>query len=168
VDVLLRALSRLRSEGISFRACLLGGGPLLSAHRRLVERLGLEGSVLLPGFVPDSFAFTRHADVFVVPSLEEGSGSVALLEAMQAGLAIAVSRVDGIPEDVTEGFDALLVEPGDEGELAGALRRLVTDRACRSELGARARQTFEERFSAHALTAELQAVYARLECEAGS
>src|SRR5262249_44632376 len=69
VDVLLRALAQLRDDGVVYRACLLGGGPLLEAHRRLSARLGLEAAVALPGFVSDSYAFLRRADVFVLPSL---------------------------------------------------------------------------------------------------
>jgi glycosyltransferase involved in cell wall biosynthesis len=168
VDVLLRALARLRGEGTFLRACLLGGGPLLSAHRQLAERLCLEASVVLPGFVPDSFEFTRSADIFAVPSLEEGSGSVALLEAMQAGVAIVASNVDGIPEDVTDGVDALLVEPASVGELADAIRRLTADGALRARLAAGARKTFEERFSSSALASALGEVYAGLERESPS
>ena len=168
VDVLLRALAQLRAEGIFVRACLLGGGPLLSAHRDLAARLGLGSSVVLPGFVPDSFSFTRRADIFAVPSLEEGSGSVALLEAMQAGVATVASNVDGIPEDVTHERDALLVEPASVVELAGAIRRLTADVALRKRLAAGARKTFEERFSPSALASALGEVYASLEGESPS
>ncbi len=168
VDVLLRALARLRDRGVAMRACLLGGGPLLSAHRELSRRLGLEGSVVLPGFVPDSYEFTRNADIFAVPSLEEGSGSVALLEALQAGAAIVASRVDGIPEDVSHEKDALLVEPGDDAGLSDAIGRLATDIALRSRLACAGKATFEGRFSAVALTRALGEVYSMLEGESPS
>ena len=84
VDVLLRSLANLRKAGIQFRACLVGGGPLLAAHRQLVERFGLSTCTAAPGRVPDAYAYLEHADVFALPSLEEGSGSVSLLRPCKA------------------------------------------------------------------------------------
>ena len=56
IDVLLHALARLRASGVEFRACLVGGGPLLAAHRGLAARLGLGASVTLEGYVPDPYS----------------------------------------------------------------------------------------------------------------
>jgi glycosyltransferase involved in cell wall biosynthesis len=160
VDVLLRALGRLRAAGIPFRACLLGTGPLLDAHRRLATRLGLDGAVAIEGFVADPFPYAQHADVFALPSLEEGGGSLSLLEALQAGVAVVASGVDGVPEDVTDGESALLVPPGDVAALQAALARVLRDPALRRSLAAAGRQTFEARFSADAFSAALTQVYA--------
>jgi glycosyltransferase involved in cell wall biosynthesis len=160
--VLLRALALLAAEGRPFRACLVGRGQLLEFHRSLAARLGLEDLVTIEGFVPESYAYLRHADVFVLPSLEEGSGSISLLEAMQAGTAIVATRIDGIPEDVTDGEGALLVPAGDERALAGALGRLLADAPLRQRLAARAHEVFLQRFSAARLVDALRDEYARL------
>jgi glycosyltransferase involved in cell wall biosynthesis len=162
VDVLLHALARLRGEGIAFRACLVGGGPLLGDHRRLAARLGLSAVVALPGAVPDAYAYLQHAELFVLPSREEQSGSLALLEALQAGLPIVASGVDGIPEDVTAGVDALLVAPGDPEALAAALARALAAPGLRRALGARARETYDRRFSPGVFAAGLAGAYAEL------
>ena len=161
-SVLLHALARLRSRGIPFRACLGGEGRLLEDHRRLASRLGLDGDVILPGLVPDAYGLIQQADVFVLASLAEQSGSLALLEALQAGRAIVASGVDGILEDVADGHDAILVPPNDEVHLADALARALTDEPLRRRLGVRARATFEARFSAQAFTAALGAIYHEL------
>jgi glycosyltransferase involved in cell wall biosynthesis len=162
LDILLHALARLRRAGLPFRACLVGGGPLLTAHRRLAGRLGLDGLVAIEGFVPDPYSYLQHADVFVLPSLEEGSGSLSLLEALQAGLAVVASNVDGIPEDLEDGTSALLVPPGDSLELARALERVLTDPELRRRLGRQGRAIFETRFSADRFSAAIQTVYAEL------
>lgn len=160
VDVLLRALGELRRGGVAFRACLTSGGELLETHRELARRLDLGGTTVLTGWVPDAFRYLRHADVFVLPSRQEGSGSLALLEALQAGAAIVASGIDGILEDVTDGDSALLVPPDRAGELARALSRLVRDAELRRRLAGRARETFAERFSAEAFSDGLRRTWA--------
>jgi glycosyltransferase involved in cell wall biosynthesis len=160
--VLLAALAALRRAGVPYRASLVGGGRQLGEARAMVHKLGLGGQVELPGEVPDPFPYLERADVFVLPSRSEQSGSLALLEALQASCAVVASRVDGIPEDVTDGASALLVEPGDAGALAGALERLLGDPDLRRRLAAGARRRFEERFSAGAFAAALGKVYADL------
>jgi len=162
VAVLLRALARVRARGIPFRACLAGPGALLDDHRRLARRLHLDPVVSVQGLVADAFGLIGQADVFVMPSLSEQSGSLAVLEALQAGRAIVASGVDGIAEDVTDGHDALLVPPGDERRLAEALARALVDAPLRRRLGARARETFEARFSVRAFAAALGALYREL------
>ncbi len=162
VDVLLEALGGLRRAGVGFRACLLGRGELIDAHRRLARRLGLERSVAITGQVPDLAPYLLRADVYVLPSLSESSGSVSLLEAMQAGRAIVASGCDGIPEDVTDGDSALVAAPGDRQALAAAIARLLGDPALRGRLAARARDDYERRFSAERLTAALAELYGEL------
>jgi len=162
IDVLLRALAALHRRGVPFRACLVGGGLLLETHRALAERLGLAGSTAIVGRVADSYPYLEHADVYALPSLEEGSGSVALLEAMQAGAPAVASRVDGIPEDVTDGESALLVEPGDPTALAESLAKLLADAGLRQRIAQAARKQYLERFSADAFATDLQLIYSRV------
>jgi glycosyltransferase involved in cell wall biosynthesis len=128
----------------------------------LLERGGLSACTSVPGRVPNAFDYLAHADIFVLPSLEEGSGSVSLLEAMQAGKAAVVSRVDGLPEDVIDGQSALLVPPGDDIALMGALERLISDHDLRTRIAHAAHQQYRRRFSAEAFVAELQRVYSDL------
>jgi glycosyltransferase involved in cell wall biosynthesis len=160
IDVLFTALSGLRDRSIPFRACIIGKGPLLDAHRRLAAELAITDQVSIPGHVEDVLPYLTKADIFVLPSLAEGSGSIAVLEALQTATAIVASRCDGIPEDLSDGEDALLVTPGDAPELEAALARLATDARLREELSLAARQTFETRFSAEVFTRELAEVYA--------
>jgi glycosyltransferase involved in cell wall biosynthesis len=159
VDVLLHALARLRAAGVPFRAAVVGGGPLLASHRRLATSLGLADSTSILGFVPDARAWLRAADAFVLPSLQEGSGSLSLIEALECGLPAVASACDGIPEDVVDGESALLVPPGDPDALAGALARVLADPALRRKLACGARAVFAQRFSAERFTEALGATY---------
>ena len=162
VPVLLRALADLQARGCAFRACFVGGGYLLEHHRQIVKELGLSDVVRVMGHVPESFDYVRHADLFVLPSLEEGSGSMSMIEAMQAGVPVIATRIDGIPEDVTDGDNGLLVESGNVPQLAAAIRRLVETPELRLRFGGKAYETFLRRFSADALTTGLVNAYTRL------
>jgi glycosyltransferase involved in cell wall biosynthesis len=163
--VLIDALARLRAGGTRFRACLVGGGPLLSEHRREVARRGLADAVTVAGSVESPRPFLRRADAFVLPSIQEASGSLSLLEALEAGAPVVASGIDGIVEDVTDGEDALLVPPDDPARLAGALGRLLGDAGLRARLAARGRETFRARFSSDALAEALRSAYASVGVE---
>ena len=162
LTVFLHALARLRASGVAFRACLVGKGPLIAQHRRLAGHLGLGDLIVITDFVPDPHPYLQHADVFVLPSLHEQSGSLALIEALQVGLPVIASRCDGIPEDVVDGESALLVTPGTPADLAAAIGRLLGDPALRKRLANGGRATFEARFSPDAFTEALRKTYAEL------
>jgi glycosyltransferase involved in cell wall biosynthesis len=162
VPTLLEALALLKARGVSYRARLAGGGVLLAEHRQSVERMGLADRVEVVGFVPDAMAELRAADIFALHTLEEGGGSLSLLEAMQAGLPGVVTAVDGLVEDAADGEEALLVPPADAPAFAAALERLIADPGLRLAMGARARATFERRFAAGPLVDALGRVYAEV------
>lgn len=164
VDVLIHALALLQKRGVPFRACLVGkgAGSLIEKHRALLRTLDLQESVAMPGFVPDSFAYLRAADVFVLPSLGEGSGSLSLVEALQAKVAVVASKIDGIPEDVVDGESALLVRPGHPAELSEALGRVLTDTVLRQRLALRGREVFCEKFQPEDFARALQTEYREL------
>lgn len=159
IPVLLEAFAALKRARTPFRACLVGGGILLEAHRRLAGALGLADCVEIRGFVPDSAEYLRAADIFVLPSLQEGSGSLSLLEALQNGVPVVASECDGIPEDVEDGESGVLVKVGSAEDLARGLTALLGDSQLRARLGARGRDVFRARFSADALTDALCRVY---------
>ena len=86
-------------------------------------------------------------DLFVLPSLWEGL-SIALLEAMAAGLPVVATRVSGTDQVLRQGESGLVVEPRDEDALAEALQAVLNDPELARDLGARARATVEEEHSA--------------------
>src|SRR5947209_2465059 len=162
LDLLIEALADLRAAGVPFRACLVGPGLLLEAHRALIRAHGLADRVIAPGRVPEVTPFLQHADVYVLPSRQEGSGSVAVLEALQNGACILSAGVDGLPEDLSDGRDGALFVAGDRRALTDSLSRLLAAPAERQRLGAEARQTYERRFAAPVFAAQLGELYAEL------
>ncbi len=156
VDVLLRALARLKEAGKPVTATIVGAGPEAAEFETLAGSLGLSGTVRFPGAMPARQAFAMGRTL-VVPSRAESLPYV-ILEAGAAGVPVIASRVGGIAEIV--GPEASrLVEPGDPAALADAIARERADPG-----GALARATaLQERiraeFSADAMTDAVIASY---------
>jgi len=103
--------------------------------RRTIADEGLEGRVVLTGFVPDDdlvYLYSR-ARALALPSLLEGFGLPAV-EAMACGVPVAASRAGSLPEVV--GDAGVLFDPLDVDSIAGALGGLFSDRQERDRLAA--------------------------------
>ena len=134
---LIQALPRVLAAVPDAKLRIVGGGPSLKNLEKQVSSLGIENAVTLLGEVPEDEA-VRHeyagADVFCLPSLQEGFG-IAFLEAMAVGLPVVALEVAAAPEIVG---DAGILLPLDSDEsLADALINLLRNKALRGELGRR-------------------------------
>jgi glycosyltransferase involved in cell wall biosynthesis len=78
------------------------------------------------GFVDNIGDYYGSFDLFVFPSRKEALGS-AMLDAMQFGLPVVGSNVDGIPEFLEDGVNGRLIEPGNAGQLLAGIEALVDD-----------------------------------------
>ena len=106
--------------------------------RQRAQRAAAGEGVIFPGLVPDADLphFYAGARGFIYPSLFEGFG-LPVIEAMACGAPVICSDRAALPELV--GDAGLLVDPEDVDALAGAMVRLVGDRALAAELGERGR-----------------------------
>ncbi|HKC25355.1 MAG TPA: glycosyltransferase family 4 protein [Thermoanaerobaculia bacterium] len=122
---------------------------LPSVHAQLLELLGANaGTVTFHGHV-DRAALRRalhEARVAVFPSYAESFG-IAPFEAMGCGCPTIYTRRGPGPEVVRDGVDGLLVDPDDEGEIAGTVLRLLDDDALAARLSPAGRQRVSSRFS---------------------
>jgi glycosyltransferase involved in cell wall biosynthesis len=137
---LVRALAIVRRE-VPARLLILGEGEERGAIEREAARLGLAEAVDMPGYVPNPFPAMRRADAFVLASEWEAFPFV-LVEATRVGAAIVATDVEFGPNEIIEdGRSGLLVPPGDEDALAGAILSVLVDR----DLAARLRTGAVER-----------------------
>jgi len=136
-----------------------GDGPAMDQLRALWRELPSRDRIILAGYRDDAADLAGGADVCVVPSLWQEAFGLAALEPMARGVPVIASRVGGLPEVVRDGETGLLVTPGDEAELAGAMRRLLLDPAERKRLGANGRRRAVAHFSPDAQLRELLPVF---------
>ncbi len=97
----------------------------------------------------------------VVPSLCVENAPMIILEAMAAGRPVIASRVGGIPHQVQDGVEGLLLPPGDAPALAAALQRLAEEDDLASAMGEAGRARAVELFSPSAHVEGLIEVYRR-------
>jgi glycosyltransferase involved in cell wall biosynthesis len=101
------------------------------------------------------------ADLAVLSSLSEGSPN-ALLEAMAAGVPVVATKVGGIPEIVSNGESALLVRPGDVGEMELAMRRMFTESGLAGRLARKSTELIAEHHEPGARMRRLVSIYRSL------
>jgi glycosyltransferase involved in cell wall biosynthesis len=166
-DVFLEAAAQLvpRFPTAEF---VLAGGALFGEddfERRLrgrAEQEPLRGRVRFLGNCGDVGAVYRELDVAVHAStLPEPYGNV-IVEAMAHRTAVVAAAAGGPLELVDDGRTGLLVRPGDPGELARAIARLLRDPDERSRLARAGREHVERHFSVERDARTIESIYRRL------
>ncbi|HEX9611912.1 MAG TPA: glycosyltransferase family 4 protein [Gemmatimonadales bacterium] len=154
VDTGIRAVARLRQQGLEAHYAVVGAGPKREAFRRLAEELAVGDLVRFLGAVPDPdlpavynvgavyLGASRRADGMRV----EGFG-VALAEASACGLPVVAGRSGGLAEAVEDGETGLVVDPEDVEAVAEALRRVLSDDLLARRLGHGGRKAVEEKYN---------------------
>jgi GT2 family glycosyltransferase len=104
----------------------------------------------------EALAKLKAADVVVCPSRDEAMPTVTILEAMSLGKAVVTTTIGGALEVFRDGENALLVRPEAPDALAAAIHRLLEDPVLVTELGAKARQTYEKDFTIERLGGEFR------------
>jgi colanic acid/amylovoran biosynthesis glycosyltransferase len=152
VPVLLEAARRVRQRGCPLRLEIIGGGPLGGELRHEADASWVHFAGELP---PDQVRQRlRGADAFCLPSFDEGI-PVSIMEAMAMGVPVVTTAIAGVPELAVDQHTALVVPAGNVEVLAGALQRILSDRALVDRMRVEARRRVEARHDASANLPEL-------------
>lgn len=147
VDLILRALARLKDAGVRARLIVAGRGDAAPELKQLSDELGLGALVEFPGFVSTEAKRTyfRRAWVHLLTSPKEGWG-ITNLEAAACGTPTVASDSPGLRDSVVNGVTGFLVPHGDLDALVARIGELLSDPVLRERLGVQAR-AFAEEFS---------------------
>ena len=125
------------------RLFIAGEGQLASQVQSDLDRLDLNESVRLLGFVENPTAFMAALDLFVMPSIRDEGCNQSVLEAMAAGLPIVVTNCGGLPELIESGRSGRVAPKNHADTLADTIVDMLAHPQLRQQMAARARATVE-------------------------
>ncbi len=163
VSNLLEAFALVSRHSPEVRLLVAGEGRLRKTLEWHIELLGLQGKAQLLGAydrerVPD---LLFAADLFALSSREEGL-SLAVLEAMAAGLPVVATNIGGLPEAVAANETGFLAPPRDPPAFAACLEALIADPDRRRAMGQAGARWVAERFTDTAMIAATFALYGQV------
>lgn len=157
-EILLKALKLLVPEHQNLQIYFFGQGPEKNFLKEMVQKERLNTYVLFMEPMEDIYPCILQMDMIVIPSLWEGLPNI-LLEAMALERPVIASRIGGITEVVKDGEEALLVDPGDEKQLAQAIQTLIHDRELAKKIAAKAKERVSRDFSMETCVKKTEALY---------
>lgn len=117
---LIKAFS-IVEKSLPSHLLILGEGPLRPELTNLINCLGLNNKVSMPGFVSNPYKYMKKSKVFVLSSLREGFPN-SMVEAMACGIPIISTQGDGGAKEILEnGKWGQLVPVGNENMMAEAI-----------------------------------------------
>lgn len=141
IRFLIRALPSLPA---SVRLRIAGGGGERESLEALADGLGVSDRIEYLGLVPHGSLpqIYRDADIFCLPSLNEGMSNT-VLEAIASGLPIVATVTGGTEELVQDGENGFFVRKESPEDLADRIGKLAADPDLRARMGAESRRRAE-------------------------
>jgi glycosyltransferase involved in cell wall biosynthesis len=165
LEILVESFSRLLSEIPNAKLLLVGDGRARQDVEKSIQKFGVASSIIITGMVPQVRIpeFLAIADLAVMPYPELPKelwfSPLKMYEYMSAGKAIVASRAGQIAEVIEDGYNGVLVEPGDIGNLTQTMIRLLQDEEERKRLGSNARRQAVEKHSWDQYVGRLESIY---------
>lgn len=145
IMTLLSSMKRLPNIKLK----IIGRGDAELVVKSRVREEGLENVEFLGALYDKELRDVfRRASCLVVPTQWYDNSPLVIHQAFALGKAVVASRIDGIPEVVEDGVTGLLVNPGDEHDLALKIEKVMQDGSLRVSLGEKAREKAEREFTA--------------------
>jgi glycosyltransferase involved in cell wall biosynthesis len=151
----------LFQRDISIKVLIIGDGPAKKESELIVQQKGWENKVFFAGFQTDVKAWIPAMDIFVLPSLTEGT-PMALLEAMACRIPIVASSVGGVPQIIESGKDGILVTPGEPEDLAAGVLELYKNNALREQFVETAYKKVRSNFDIRQWTKTIESQYTEI------
>jgi glycosyltransferase involved in cell wall biosynthesis len=157
-SVFLEAVALVACEIPELRALVIGDGPLREEAERDAARLGVSDRTVWAGLRHDVPVLLEGMDVLCFSSTREGF-SIAMLEAMAAGVPIVATRVGGNPELIDSDDVGFLVRPGSAAALAERIVALMRNPDLAERVRRAARARVERCFSLTAMVRTHESLY---------
>jgi len=144
-ELLIRCLPILLSKHPNLLLRIVGAGPKANFLNRLAKDLCVSEFVELVGSIPHDDLWNEYdnADIFILPSLSEGTPKV-VLEAMARGCPVIAADVSGVSTAVENESRGLLFPSRDSKALIACVDRLISDSELREKCQLRAANFAQE------------------------
>jgi glycosyltransferase involved in cell wall biosynthesis len=156
LPMLVRAVGGTRTRT---QLVIVGEGPERAAIEEAIANMGMEKTVLLPGFLPDPHRYIGHFDLFALSSKSEQQ-PIAVMEAMAAGLPIASTPVGDVAQMVAPENASFIAPDWQAVHLRDQIERLAGYADARRMVGEANRKRARELFDEKAMIAAYAALYA--------
>lgn len=138
---------------------VIGGGSCGAELKEQAASLGISDHVRFTGFVDDVAPYYNIMDLNLNCSWGTETSCLALSEGMSLHVPAVATTYGGNPYMITEGVNGLLVPEKDSPAMAAAIRKIIDDPTLRQKLSAGAREMYEKKFTASAMTRQLEELY---------
>ncbi|WP_139904631.1 glycosyltransferase family 4 protein [Clostridium thermarum] len=130
---IIDAIPTIVSKIGNIKFIISGTGPMTEDLKYKAQAMGISDKIIFTGYIDEKVKqkLYRAADVFVIPSLYEPFGNVAL-EAMTMGCPVVASATGGLSEIVDNNVTGKLFNPGYVHELADSIVELLNDDVLRN------------------------------------
>jgi len=161
LNTLLHAVKFLLEEGANIRLTVIGDGPKLRDLQTETRMLSIEDHVEFMGYRSDAASYLKSFDAFVLPSHREGIPR-CIMEAMAAGIPVAVSDIPGNRDLVIHKETGLLFAPGNFHDLAEKIDFLMKHPGESRAMADKAWQKVENEYSNRKMAGEYTTLYYQL------
>lgn len=157
----IEVVGRVHEQVPSVRAVVVGEGPLMGPMRERARTLGVAECVAFRGKIKDVENVLARSKVFMLCSRSEGL-SIAMSEAMLAGVVPVVVNVGELGDLVRPGENGFLVTPNDLDEYALSIMALLNDPSRRARYSQAAIRAVEQHNTVLQVAAKWQNAFARV------
>ncbi len=163
---LLEAMPKVLVSYPSSKLYIVGIGREEKRLKELTKQLKIEASVKFVGELSHELPkFLASLDLFIHPSIYEGGGPRAVLEAMATGVPVIATAIAEIRETITHGKNGILVPPSNSSALSEAIIELLSNPSKAKRIGLEAHNFLkQDRFDTKVYIDEIESIYEELAC----
>lgn len=142
---LIQMADLLKKDGLKFKLLIAGEGELHTELQKMISEHQLDNEVTLLGHVQDMSSFMNSLDIFVFPSLFEGSANT-LIETLHHRIPSVAFNISSNPEIIEHQKNGLLAKPFDAQDLSAQVLNLIQSPELREQFKLNGEQMIKEKF----------------------
>lgn len=151
----------MANEGYPIRVIIVGDGPIRKELEEMTIKMNIKNLIKFVGFQKDVMPWFCAMDIFVLPSLTEGT-PISLLEAMNLGLPSIATEVGGVPNVIESGVDGILINGSQVDLIKNAILNLVNNEKIRTNMGKKAKEKIARKYNIKKWVSKIENEYLEL------